>query len=287
MKGTLYVVATPIGNLQEMTPRAITTLSEADLAAAEDTRHSRALFSHFGIKTPLYSCHTFNEEKQGDFFIRALECGQTVALISDAGTPCISDPGYKLIRKAADAGISVNPVCGASAVVAAMSVSGFDATRFAFVGFFPRKKTEQLAMLADITTWAHPAVFYESPKRITATLAFLEENAPTAQLCLCNDLTKKFERTYRGTPTQVCALLNENPAAQKGEYTCVIVPPPLQTEAPPQDELSLEAQLIDIMVKQGCDLKNASAQLRAMPERRKKKDIYNAALRLKELLILP
>ena len=285
MSGILYVVATPIGNLGEMTPRAIQVLNEVDLVAAEDTRHSRALFSHFNIKTPLFSCHAFNEEKQGDFFVCALTEGKNVALISDAGTPCISDPGYRLIRKTAEAGFSVVPVSGASAVVAALSVSGFDASRFVFVGFFPRKKPEQQALLHEINTWSCPVVFYESPKRIIKTISFFAQFAPDAQLCICNDLTKKFERTYRGIPADVLAALTENPSAQKGEYACIIQPI-AQKKAPPEEQevLSIEALLLDIMVKQSCDLKTALGFLHQQKPNRPKKEIYAAMLRLKNLL---
>jgi 16S rRNA (cytidine1402-2'-O)-methyltransferase len=288
-KGTLYVVATPIGNLGDMTPRALRILSEVDKVAAEDTRHSRALLSHFQIKSPLHSCHEHNEEKKGDFFIRALEEGKNVALISDAGTPCISDPGYRLIRMAADAGVEVVPVCGASAVVAALSVSGFDAARFAFIGFWPRKKTERQEALREMEAWGFPVVFYESPKRIAGTLSFLSETIPEAKICLCNDLTKKFERTYRGTPVEAAAQLEANPNAGKGEYTCVVLIERqlIKKEAPPSEQgeaLSLEARLVDIAVKQSCDLKTAVNVLHSQPPKRSKKEIYSAMLRVKGLV---
>jgi 16S rRNA (cytidine1402-2'-O)-methyltransferase len=288
--GTLYVVATPIGNLSDMTPRAVRTLSEVDMAAAEDTRHSRALFAHFNIKTPLHSCHAHNEEKKGDFFIRTLEEGKNIALISDAGTPCISDPGYRLIRAAADAGIRVVPICGASAVVTALSISGFDASRFAFIGFWPRDKKEQEEACAQIIKFDGPVVFYESPKRIVKTLSFLTKAYPHMLVCLCNDLTKKFERTYRGTPGEVLLQLSGNPDALKGEYTCVVrFEQKLNKEEPsePREGLPLEAQLVDIMIKESCDLKAAAARLHALPPKRPKKEIYAAALRLKGLIQNP
>ena len=298
MPGNLYIVSTPIGNLADMTPRGIKTLSEADMIAAEDTRHSKALLTHFGIRTPLFSCHKFNEEKRGDFFINGLLEGKNIALISDAGTPCISDPGHRLVAMAAAAGVQVISVCGANAVSAALSVSGFDVTRFVFLGFLPRVPKEQKAIfhMLDGNNW--PLVFYESPLRITKTITWLAEAYPTADICLCNDLTKKFERVYRGTPAKTLAELQENPNALKGEYTCVV-----RLNAGDADieeateELSLEAQLVDIMAKQKCTLKDAANILHqnisgkgehsnsSPPTKPNKKAIYAATLRIKELFM--
>jgi len=283
----LYVVATPIGNLTDMTPRAVEILNMVDMIAAEDTRHSRPLLTHFGIKTPLYSCHAFNEAGKAAFFVQAMREGKNVALISDAGTPCISDPGYLLIRAAAEAGLPVVPVCGASAVVAALSVSGFEASRFSFIGFFPRKPRLMEEQLNEINRRGEPTVFYESPKRIMKTMQFLAAHAPGMQVCLCNDLTKKFERTYRGTPAEVAAQLSDNPSAEKGEYACVVNPAPLAAASDDNEDtavLSLEAQLVDIMVQQACDIKTAAALLHAQPAAPPKKIIYAAMLRVKKLL---
>ena len=285
MSGTLYVVATPIGNLADMTPRAMEVLAQADLIAAEDTRVSKVLLSHFKIKTPSFSCHKFNEGKRGDFFVSALLEGKSVAIISDAGTPCISDPGHRLVRLAADRGIEVVAVCGANAAAAALSVSGFDASRFIFVGFLPRTESAGAKALEVLLTLS-PVVFYESPMRIKKTLKNITVNYPFAQLCLCNDLTKKFERVYRGTAPEVLTALSDNPHAEKGEYTCVAYldgetePPTLCESAEP----SLESQLVDIMVSYGVSLKEASQILHGAGRKLPKKDIYAAALRLKELL---
>jgi 16S rRNA (cytidine1402-2'-O)-methyltransferase len=188
---------------------------------------------------------------------------------------------------AVEAGIEVVPVCGPSAVVAALSVSGFDASRFAFAGFWPRGGKEQEEELERLAVWDGPAVFYESPKRIIKTLARLAKADPFMQICLCNDLTKKFERIYRGTPGDVAAQLEANPSAGKGEYTCVarFAPKPTAKEGPPAREaLSLEAQLTDIMAKKNCDLKTAAARLHARPPKKTKKEIYAATLRLKGLV---
>jgi len=277
---TLYVVATPIGNLEDITPRAIRILGEVDIIAAEDTRHSRGLLSHFNIKTPMFSCHKFNEEKRGDFFIGALRDGKNVALISDAGTPCISDPGHRLVSLAAAEGFAVVPVCGASAVVAALSVCGFDVTGFSFVGFLPRGKGEILKVLGGFLPGV--AVFYESPRRIAATLAVICENFPGAQVCLCNDISKKFERVYHGSVAQVLREIGDNPDAGKGEYTCVLQVGALAVCGEEEEEsISIEAQLVDMLVKHGGTLKDAAARLQS---RYKKKEIYSAMLNLKELL---
>jgi len=286
--GTLYIVATPIGNLEDITARAIRVLGEVDLIAAEDTRHSRVLLTHFGIKKPVFSCHKFNEGKRGAFFISELLEGKNIALVSDAGTPCISDPGGVLVRAAADAGVSVVPICGVSAVTSALSVSGFDASRFMFVGFLPRKK-EGITALQSALAACEVVVFYESPRRIIGVLELIDKNFPAAQICLCNDISKKFERIYRGTATDVLAEIAENPAAEKGEYTCVLQ---MKENLPQSDNadastITLEARLTDIVVKNTCSLKEASTilfQTRGN-EKISKKEIYSAMLRLKELAL--
>ena len=280
MYGTLYIVATPIGNLEDITPRAIRVLGEVAMIAAEDTRHSRGLLTHFEIKTPMFSCHKFNEGKRGDFFVSALLEGRDVALISDAGTPCISDPGHKLVQLAADAGIDIVPVCGASAVIAALSVSGFDVTHFTFLGFLPRGKEAEALQLKGTV------VFYESPRRIAATLKKVNEKFPAARICLCNDISKKFEKIYRGAVGEVLEALSENPNAEKGEYTCVVNLPPIVAGNPAIEESlpSLESLLVDIMVKSDCNLKDASRELREKNSNLSKKEIYSAMLRLKTLL---
>jgi len=281
----LYVVATPIGNLEDITSRAIQILGDVDMIAAEDTRHSRVLLSQFNIKTPMFSCHKFNEGKRGDFFVDALNEGKSVALISDAGTPCISDPGNILVRTVAQAGFPVIAVCGASASIAALSVSGFDVTHYMFLGFLPRTKKDIMKIFEMMLKSCYTTIFYESPRRIKATIGFLNEHYPTAEICLCNDLTKKFEKLYRGSPTKILFELENNPNAEKGEYTCVVNFPYLPTATNEEntiDSPSIESLLVDIMIKTQCTLKDAIGQLKQktnMP----KKEIYAATLRLKEL----
>ena len=296
-KGTLYVVATPIGNLMDMTPRAVEVLAEVDLIAAEDTRHSRVLMNHFQIKTPLYSCHKFNEAERGAFFVEALLEGKDVALISDAGTPCISDPGHRLVALAAGAGIEVDTIPGANAVAAALSISGFDVSKFVFLGFLPRGAKKVQEIFNQWRTGSVPMVFYESPRRIEGTLTVLSKSYYDASVCLCNDLTKKFRRTYRGTPAEVLDEFLENPQAEKGEYTCVLEWSSSPTKHDRQDHpegdsssqlaeaegASLESCLVDVMVKQGVTLKEAVEILRSQNKALRKNEIYGAGLRLKKL----
>jgi len=282
--GTLYVVATPIGNLEDITPRAVRVLKEAHMIAAEDTRHSRGLLTHFEIKTPMFSCHKFNEGKRGDFFVAALREGRDVALISDAGTPCISDPGHRLVRMASEADIPVVAVCGASAAIAALSVSGFDASQFTFLGFLPRGKEAKCLTLPHADT----VVFYESPRRVVATLKIAQEIFPKAQICLCNDISKKFERVYRGSADEIINELSDNPSSHKGEYTCVINLPdngaknleenPDKAETPP----SPESLLVDTMIKHECSLRDA-AQILRDSKAFSKNELYAASLNLKHL----
>jgi len=266
-----------------MTPRAVRILGEVSMIAAEDTRHSRGLLSHFNIKTPMFSCHKFNEEKRGNFFISALEESKSIALISDAGTPCISDPGHKLVNMAHEAGFPVVAVCGASAVISALSVSGFDVSRFSFLGFLPRAKGDMLKCMTDVLPGT--IVFYESPKRIEATLRIVANKYPMAQICLCNDMSKKFERVYRGSIAEVLEMLTDNEYAQKGEYACVVNIAELPQEVADENKSqpSPEAQLVDIMIKTGCTLKDAGAALHKMHEDLNKKAIYTAMLNVKNL----
>ena len=277
---TLYVVATPIGNLDDISARAINILGEVDLIAAEDTRVSRVLLDKYGIKTPMFSCHKFNEGKRGDFFVSKLQEGKNVALISDAGVPCISDPGHRLVSLAHKNGITVSSVCGPSSVTAALSVSGFDATCFTFIGFLP-KGGEGKKVLTDIINRGGTYVFFESPKRIKKTLAAIIEISSEVGICLCNDLTKKFEKIYHGNITDVLDEVMANEHSEKGEYTCVINLTP--QDVPECEPNSIEAQLVDIMIKKSISMKYAAAELKIQNKKLQKKQIFNAMLLLKGL----
>lgn len=283
MSGTLSIVATPIGNLEDMTPRAIRVLSKADMIAAEDTRNTSILLHKFEIKTPLLSNHKFNEDSRIDYFIQELMAGKNIALVSDAGTPCISDPGYLLVRAAASHGIQVTGIPGACAAVTAISISGFRADSFLFFGFIPREKKHLDEMISRaISSRTHVIVFYESPKRIQASMQHFIQALPDAEVCLCNDLSKKFELLYRGRPEAVLEALQDNPNAQKGEYTIVLQLNAALFETPDEQPLSPEALLVEAMVTGQTPLKDAVKQL-SKTSGYSRSQLYDASLRLKEM----
>ena len=289
MNGILYVVATPIGNIEDMTNRARRVLSEADIVASEDTRTTKKLFNILGIHNKTVSNHKFNEKRQVDYLLAALEAGKNIAIVSDAGTPCISDPGGVIIKAAADRGIKVESIPGASSVIAALSVCGISFNSFSFYGFLPKEAKEikrviEAARKSDFSA----AVFFESPKRIKKTLAVFAAEAPEAELCLCNDLTKMHERVYRGKAEKILTELHGNPAAEKGEYVLVAesgLAAGELTDLVGQEAESLEAKLVDHLIKNGGTMKEAIAVL---AETHKgvaaKKDFYAASLALKDLL---
>jgi len=220
-RGTLYLVATPIGNLEDMTFRAVRTLKEADLIAAEDTRQTRKLLTHFEIATRLVSYHEHNKEASGPELVRLLLEGQSVALVSDAGLPAISDPGSELAAQAIAAGIAVVPVPGANAALSALIVSGLPTERFRFVGFLPREKKRLREELAGLAHAAETLLFYEAPHRIAATLAAMAEAwGGDRRVALVRELTKRHEEAGRGTLTQAIAHVAAHPPL--GEY-CIVV----------------------------------------------------------------
>jgi len=217
--GHLYVVATPIGNLEDITARALRVLRSVSLIAAEDTRHSRKLLEHFNINTPLTSYHDHNEREKSGHLLEILQQGRDVALITDAGTPCIADPGYRIVRAARDNGITVIAIPGPSALVAALSVCGMPTDEFAFHGFFPRKQTDAKALIAAMRESGGTHVVYESPQRLLATLELLDGLMPNANACVARELTKVHEEVIRGTVSDVAKAFSEGKA--RGE--CVIV----------------------------------------------------------------
>lgn len=277
----LYVVATPIGNLSDMSPRAIETLKNVDLICAEDTRVTKKLTNHFGIDTPLISCHQHNEKSRGDEITnRMLEENLDVAVVTDAGTPAISDPGTEIVRLAAEKGIPVVAVAGPSACIAAVSVSGFDFSAFTFYGFLPRENKPLKEKLLQIGRNGEGAVFHESPHRVKALVQAIGETLPGAKLSVSCDLTKLHELTLRGTPEEILSALNANEKSEKGEYCLVadlrnVVLP----EEKPVSAASLEAQLFDLLL-QGMELRDAIDALVTNGE--KKNAVKAAALHLKE-----
>lgn len=220
--GTLYVVGTPIGNLEDITLRAVRVLREVDVIAAEDTRVTRTLLNAHQIETPMTSFHEFSAPGKTDRLINRLAT-RDVALVSDAGTPGISDPGFRLIRAALDAGIPVVPIPGPSAVLAALVASGLPIHAFTFVGFLPRKQGERRRLLASLADAPHSTIAFESPHRVQTTLRELAAAlGPDRPIAVCRELTKKFEEVVRGPAAQIAdQLAGRQP---RGEYTLVIGP---------------------------------------------------------------
>jgi 16S rRNA (cytidine1402-2'-O)-methyltransferase len=221
VRGTLYVVATPIGNLEDMSQRAVRVLREVDLIACEDTRHSRRLFDHFAIGKPALSYHEHNEQERAADLIARLESGTNIALLSDAGTPLISDPGYRVVAAAAQAGISIVPVPGASALLSALAASGLPTDRFYFGGFFPAKSTQRRKTLTSAAALDCTLVFYEAPHRILEALGDIAVIMPHRSIVVAREMTKIYEEYLRGTAAEIASRLAER-SAIKGEITIVI-----------------------------------------------------------------
>ncbi len=291
MSGTLYIVATPIGNLSDMSERAIETLKNVDLIAAEDTRNTSILLKRFDIRTPMSANHKFNERETLSRFTGELLAGKSIAVVSDAGTPCINDPGYVLTRECAELGINVVGIPGPCAAATVVSVSGLPSDSFCFMGFFPRGKKEREDVISYIRgNRSELYVFYESPNRIEDALSFIEKGLPEAKITLCNDLTKLHERIYRGSVGEVLSELSANPNAGKGEYAFALYYERAEVKEEKTETLSLEAMLADLIVKRGCTLKEAVSILASEPIAEfggkvpaAKKEIYQASLRLKDM----
>lgn len=279
----LYVVATPIGNLGEMSPRAIDVLKKVSLIAAEDTRVTRKLTVSFGINTPLISCHQHNEKDRTTMIVdRMLKEGIDVALVTDAGTPAISDPGSMLVDRAIRAGIKVVSVAGPCAIAAAISVSGFEVNEFTFYGFLPRASSALRKKLKDISLKSDIAVIYESPNRVKNLVRIIAEELPNTVLSISCDLTKFYEKTIRGRPLQMLALLDADPKAEKGEYcVCIDLMTNPKMDRIPSPFASLEGRLFDGLLA-GKDLREAMNALVEGGE--KKNKVYTAALRVKKTI---
>ncbi len=219
--GVLHVVSTPIGNLGDMSARAIEVLSGVAVILAEDTRHSRVLCDRFGIRTPMQSYHEHNEAASAPRLVERLAAGESMALITDAGTPLVSDPGARLVRAALDAGVRVSPVPGASALLAALVGSGIAAERFTFFGFVPRKGAERTRTLAEVAALAHTAVLYEAPGRTAETLRALAASGAAARpAVVARELTKQFEEFRRGTVGELATYYEES--EPRGEVVIVV-----------------------------------------------------------------
>ncbi|MFO8111780.1 MAG: 16S rRNA (cytidine(1402)-2'-O)-methyltransferase [Desulfosalsimonadaceae bacterium] len=224
-KGVLYIVATPIGNLQDMTFRAVDILKSVDVIAAEDTRHTLRLLSFFHIRGTMTPCHEHNENQCADRLVEQLAAGKSVALVSNAGTPSVSDPGYRLVKKAISAGIKVVPLPGASALVTAISASAMPSDMFCFVGFPPRKKSAQDALLQGLSGRKETLVFYESPKRLLSLLLAIERHMGDRYAVMARELTKIHEEFLRG-PVSLLIEELEKRASIKGEVTLLVAGKP-------------------------------------------------------------
>ncbi|MBQ9663982.1 MAG: 16S rRNA (cytidine(1402)-2'-O)-methyltransferase [Oscillospiraceae bacterium] len=283
--GTLYIVATPIGNSADLSPRGRKILEEADIIAAEDTRRSMVLLNKLEIRNRLVSNHKFNEHGKAGWFIQEMQAGKNVAVITDAGTPCISDPGNELIRAAVDAGIRVVGIPGCCAAVNALAVSGFDLSSFAFLGFFPRENADRLRLLELMRQDRSTRTFalYESPRRIMGLIEFLIEQKALCSICLMNDMTKLHEMSFRGSPEQVKEQLLAKGNYEKGEYAIVIELFEEYRYQKQEHLVSAEAMLVDAMVR-GLDTKAAITELLADRNNfYSKNELKSAALRLKKL----
>lgn len=283
--GTLYIVATPIGNSQDMSPRGRKILEEADIIAAEDTRRSMVLLNKLGIRNKLISNHKFNERGRSGYFIGELLSGKSVAVITDAGTPCVSDPGSELVNAAVEAGVRVVGIPGCCAAVTALSVSGFDLRSFTFCGFFPRENPERKKLLERLRRGdTYTFVLYESPKRIMELVDFFVDRQAICKMCLCNDLTKLHEACFRGTPLQVKEQLLAKGNYDKGEYAAVIEIDPSYVFSRDEHVVTAEALLTDAMVTKGLSLRDAvSAVLTDENNSYSKNELKAASLRLKKL----
>jgi len=280
MAGTLYLCATPIGNLQDMTPRVLETLRDVDLIAAEDTRNSRKLMTHFQISTPMTSYHEYNKVEKAYTLIEKLNEGQNIALITDAGTPAISDPGEVLVRMCQEAGITVTSLPGPAALIVALTLSGLATRRFCFEGFLPPDKKERKQILQELTGESRTIILYEAPHHLKATLKELYDALGERKITLCRELTKKFETVFPTTLEGALAFYEEN--EPRGEYVLVLEGKSLQQKKQEQQESFAEMSIeehMKIYEDKGVDRKEAM-KLVAKERGISKRDVYQYLLDL-------
>lgn len=277
-KGKLYLCATPIGNLEDITLRVLRTLKEVDLIAAEDTRNSLHLLNHFGIKTPMTSYHEYNRIEKAHTLIKKMQEGQNIALITDAGTPGISDPGEDLVRLCHEAGIGVTSLPGACACVTALTLSGLPTRRFCFEAFLPQEKKEKQKLLEELKTEIRTTIIYEAPHRLLRTLSELREALGERRITVCRELTKKHETVFQTTLSQAIDYYSTN--EPRGE--CVIVMEgrsfeELQKEAQQQwADMDIEAH-VALYEDQGLDRKEAMKRV-ARDRGISKREVYGMLL---------
>lgn len=281
----LYVVPTPIGNLGDMTNRAVETLNDCELILAEDTRHTQKLLNHFNIKTKMISYHKFNEKQRTEEIIQKLLSEDiNAALVTDAGTPCISDPGFELVREVRENGIEVIGLTGASALTTALSISGIDTYEFAFYGFLPRKKSElDTALKRVLNNPVKTFVFYESPRRILNLIENIKVNMPNSTLCVCKELTKLHEKTFYGNADEVLEQLNIHKDVEKGEYVVVGYNNDYQEQDVSSYDVGIYGILFDKLIKNKYSLKEAVNEA-AEEGIASKNEAYKASLEIKKFI---
>ncbi len=278
-QGVLYIVATPIGNLGDITQRALETLKMADRICAEDTRNTRKLLTHFGIQGDLQALHDHNERFKVEAVKNWLDAGEKIALVSDAGTPLISDPGYHLVSELGELGYNIEPIPGASAIITALSIAGLPTDRFTFEGFLPAKNVgRNKALLANLKE-PRTQVYYESSHRIAVTIdAFFEIYGATRKVVLARELTKMYEQVYRGNVAGLQQWISESPMHQKGEFVLMVAGHIEETES---DEINSSIEeLLKILVDE-LPVKQA-ASLAAKITGRKKNELYKQAMDLRD-----
>lgn len=279
MSGMLYLCATPIGNLEDITYRVLRILKEVDLIAAEDTRNSIKLLNHFEIKTPMTSYHEYNKYEKGRYLVEQMQEGKNIALITDAGTPGISDPGEELVAMCCEAGIPVTSLPGPAACITALTISGLPTRRFSFEAFLPSDKKERAVILEELKRETRTIILYEAPHRLVKTLEELSEKLGDRKIALCRELTKKHETVFRGSLLEAVSWYKENPP--KGE--CVMVlegrsREEMEQEARQQwEDMPLQAHMEHYM-SQGIDKKEAM-KLVAKDRGISKRDVYQALLK--------
>lgn len=273
---TLYVVATPVGNAADIGLRALHALAIADAVACEDTRNTSHLLSRYGLSKELIAAHEHNEREAAQKLIERLQAGQRIALVSDAGTPAVSDPGARIVDAVHDAGLRVMPLPGASAAVAALSVSGLVNDRFEFVGFLPSKPKQRETELVALRTNRATLVFYEAPHRIVETVeAIAAAFEPSRRIVFARELTKLFEQVHRCPLSEACAWLQADPNRQRGEFVLVVEGAPQASDA---QEMDAERVLRILLAE--CPVKQASS-LAAQITGQKKNALYERALQIK------
>ncbi|HEY6329305.1 MAG TPA: 16S rRNA (cytidine(1402)-2'-O)-methyltransferase [Blastocatellia bacterium] len=258
MAGTLYLVATPIGNLEDITLRALRVLIEVNIIACEDTRHTQKLLNHFDIAKPLLSYHEHNERERALELCDKLEAGADVALVSDAGTPLVSDPGFRLVQEATARNIPVVPVPGATALIAALAASGLPTNEFVFCGFLPSRRTARRARLSEFLLYPSTLIFYESPYRIRQTLEDAQMILGDRDAAVARELTKVHEEFVRGKLSRISTMIGQ--VQPRGEYVLLIGPRPageLPAGADSRSQRSILEEVEDLMESEGLDQKTA------------------------------